>query len=278
MPFRFKNVTALVAGAMTALMVGGVVAGEWLVDGKTGCRIWNGFPEPGESMSWDGPCDNGFANGKGTLQWYKDGKPNGTYTGERKEGKANGSGINNWLSGDRYEGNWKDDQPDGKGTYTWANGSGYQGDWVEGRKHGNAIYLWPNGDRFEGTYRNDRPFAGVYIRADGSRYLAEISDNSIGPGKRIFSAEEIQAVRKVGSKICRPGAQALGFIDTVIIGFVENVSANRIQIRIASTGSLLPQKYQDVDLSQNTIIWDDADNWHVCAGTESGPAAPATSR
>ena len=68
MPFRLKDVTALLAATATALMVGGAIAGEWLVDGKTGCRIWNGFPEPGESMSWDGPCDNGFANGKGTLQ------------------------------------------------------------------------------------------------------------------------------------------------------------------------------------------------------------------
>ncbi|MBI1320954.1 MAG: hypothetical protein GC168_18665 [Candidatus Hydrogenedens sp.] len=257
------------AGSLAVTMPVSSAAGEWLVDAKSGCRVWNGFPEPGETMTWDGACENGFATGKGTLDWFKDGKPNGNYVGERKDGKANGYGINSWLSGDRYEGNWKDDQPNGKGTYTWANGSGYQGDWVEGRKEGNAVYIWANGDRFEGTYKGDRPFAGIYIKADGSRHLAEISDNSIGPGKRIFSADELQAVRQVGTKVCRPGPPVFGFLDTTLVGFVETVANNRIQIRIASTGSMLPQKYQDVDLSQNTIIWDDADNWHVCAGGKS---------
>ena len=63
-------------------------ASNWLADAKTGCKIWDGVPEAGESVSWDGPCQDGLASGPGTLLWFKDGKANGSYVGERVAGKA----------------------------------------------------------------------------------------------------------------------------------------------------------------------------------------------
>ena len=262
---RFASVTVAAASVLLAATVSlaADVTGEWLVDPKSGCRVWNGFPEAGESVSWDGPCDGGYAHGEGTLQWFLDGEPNGGYEGERQNGKANGYGINSWTNGDRYEGYWQEDLPHGFGTYTWTNGSGYQGDWVEGKKHGNAKYIWPNGDSFEGTYKNDRPFGGVYIEANGKRYLAQIHGNSIGPGQRVFTAEERAAVRTVGSRICRPGSMFFEMVDTTIVGFVEEVNEERIKIRIARTG-LWFQTYNEISLSQDTIIWDDANNWEMC--------------
>lgn len=251
-------VFGLVLGPITAL-----AAGEWLVDPKTGCRIWNGYPEPGENVSWDGPCENGYAQGFGRLTWFKDDKANGTYEGERKDGKANGYGINTWVNGDRYEGQWRDDKPHGEGTYTWANGAGYKGGWIDGRKEGTAIHIWPSGDRFEGTYRNDRPFAGTYIKADGSRWIAEISENSVGPGARYFTEEERVAIRTVGSKVCRPSSMMFGMFDTTIVGFVEAVNGDRIQIRVAKTGYPF-QTHEQITLGQNTILWDDAANWELC--------------
>ncbi|MEI7610885.1 MAG: hypothetical protein WCJ64_26170 [Rhodospirillaceae bacterium] len=240
------------------------LAGEWLADKKSGCKVWDGIPEPGESISWDGPCENGFASGSGTLLWFKDGKANGSYIGERAGGKAQGHGINTWLSGDRYEGNWKDDAPSGKGTYTWANGSGYQGEWREGKKQGKAVYIWPNGDRFEGLYQDDRPVSGMYIKADGARYVAEITDGTIGPGNRLYTTEERLSVRRVGTKVCRVGSPVLGVLETKMIGFVENVTDARIQIRIADPGTLIGQTYLGLPIDKNSIIWDDPDNWGPC--------------
>ena len=240
------------------------LAGEWLADKKSGCKVWDGIPEPGESISWDGPCENGFASGSGTLLWFKDGKANGSYIGERAGGKAQGHGINTWLSGDRYEGNWKDDAPSGKGTYTWANGSGYQGEWREGKKQGKAVYIWPNGDRFEGLYQDDRPVSGMYIKADGARYVAEITDGTIGPGNRLYTTEERLSVRRVGTKVCRVGSPVLGVLETKMIGFVENVTDARIQIRIADPGTLIGQNYLGLPIDKNSIIWDDPDNWGPC--------------
>lgn len=262
-PFRFIAV-AIVAVTLALLLAGGpALAGEWLVDSRNGCKIWNGWPEPGESIQWDGPCENGYASGSGTLLWFKDGKPNGSYVGERWGGKANGQGINTWLSKDRFEGAWKDDLPHGNGTYTWANGSGYQGQWREGKKHGRATYIWPNGDRFEGVYENDKPVSGVYIKADGTRYVADTATDTIGAGARLLSVEERAALRRVGTKVCRAGSTMFGMMEARMVGFVEAVSDNRIQVRIANSG-IFSFSYQDLSLVQNSIIWDDPDNWGPC--------------
>lgn len=240
-----------------------VLAGEWMADSKTGCRVWNGYPEPGESISWNGPCEEGYASGAGTLLWFKDGKPNGNYVGERKGGKANGHGINTWLNGDRYEGSWKDDAPNGKGTYTWTNGSGYQGDWREGKKHGRAIYIWANGDRFEGLYENDKPVSGTYIKADGSRYLADTTSEAIGPGSRLFTAEERLSVRRVGTKVCRTGSNLFGLMEAKLVGFVETVTDDKVQIRVVDTG-FGGQNYLGIPVNAGTILWDDPENWGPC--------------
>lgn len=258
-PFRLLAV----AFSVLALTGTAALAGEWLADARNGCKIWNGWPEPGEAIQWDGPCENGYASGSGKLLWLKNGKPNGSYVGERWGGKANGHGINTWLSGDRYEGDWKDDLPHGKGTYTWVDNSGYQGEWRDGKKQGRAKYIWPNGDRFEGVYENDKPVSGVYIKADGTRYVADTSTETIGPGARLYTAEERAAVRRVGTKVCRTGTTMFGMMDTKLTGFVEGVSENRIQIRIASSG-YFSFYYQDLYLTQNSILWDNADNWDPC--------------
>ena len=57
-------------------------AGEWIADSTTGCQVWNGNPSPGDSISWSGSCTNGKATGKGVLQWYLNGNPQGRYEGD----------------------------------------------------------------------------------------------------------------------------------------------------------------------------------------------------
>jgi hypothetical protein len=47
----------------------------WMADGKTGCKVLNPFPQPGEGVEWSGTCVDGFATGVGTLTWLKEGKP-----------------------------------------------------------------------------------------------------------------------------------------------------------------------------------------------------------
>lgn len=104
----------------------------WIADPRTGCKVWNAGPLPGESVSWSGGCVAGLATGTGTLQWFKDGKPAGRYDGQYRAGKQNGRGTFLFVSGNRYEGEWRDGKPDGEGTKTNADGRVFSGTWANG--------------------------------------------------------------------------------------------------------------------------------------------------
>lgn len=104
----------------------------WIADARTGCKVWNAGPQPGESVQWSGNCVAGLATGTGTLHWFKDGKPGGRYEGQYRAGKQNGRGTFYFASGNRYEGDWRDGKPDGQGTKTNTDGQVYSGTWVNG--------------------------------------------------------------------------------------------------------------------------------------------------
>jgi hypothetical protein len=81
---------ACLAGAVT-----GALAGDWIADRKTGCRVWNSNPTAQESLSWSGRCKDGLAEGAGVVQWFRDGLPF-----ERDEGQWQGGGK--WVTVCRF--------------------------------------------------------------------------------------------------------------------------------------------------------------------------------
>ena len=62
----------------------------------------------------------------------------GQYTGDCRNGKANGFGTATGV--DSYTGNFKDGYPDGEGKYSWKNGTWYNGGWKAGLFDGNGTY------------------------------------------------------------------------------------------------------------------------------------------
>ena len=60
----------------------------------------------------------------------------GTYEGECKSGKANGTGKAVGINS--YDGEFKNGLPEGKGKYTWSNGNYYYGSWKKGQKDGKG--------------------------------------------------------------------------------------------------------------------------------------------
>jgi hypothetical protein len=135
----------------------------WAEDGfivdQKGCKVGNPSPKASESVAWSGECVNGYADGKGSLQWYVDGAkstryegtlkagllsgrgkltmPNGaTYDGEWLAGKQSGKGVQAMPDGTRYEGEWKNGQPDGHGELRNAAGEALAGKWKEGAYEG----------------------------------------------------------------------------------------------------------------------------------------------
>ena len=105
---------------------------NWIADAKTGCRVSNPDPGPDESVSWSGDCKDGFAEGRGVLQWFLHGKPGDRYEGEFRGGKFDGHGTYTFVNGGRYEGEFGADRPTGTGTYTTDDGEVFSGTWANG--------------------------------------------------------------------------------------------------------------------------------------------------
>ena len=82
----------------------------WIADKKTGCKVWDPAPEPGEAVEWSGPCKNGLADVEGTLQWSQNGQPSDRYVGEYHGGKRNGHGTVTYRNGQTVNGEWRDDE------------------------------------------------------------------------------------------------------------------------------------------------------------------------
>lgn len=81
----------------------------WIADSKTGCKVWNPSPQAHETIRWSGGCEGGYARGKGTLQFYENGRPADRYEGEYQAGKRNGHGVVVMGNGTRIEGDWRND-------------------------------------------------------------------------------------------------------------------------------------------------------------------------
>jgi len=80
-----------------------------------------------------------------------------TYTGDCKNGLANGKGIAQGI--DKYEGKFKDGLPHGNGTYQYANGDIYQGDFKNGMKNGNGKFSFKYMSRdstYQGIWKQDK--------------------------------------------------------------------------------------------------------------------------
>jgi hypothetical protein len=100
----------------------------------------------------------------------------GSYTGECKNGKAEGTGTA--IGTDTYAGEFKNGKPEGKGKYTWANGDYYFGGWKKGLKDGKGeLHLPVNGvDSVIYGYWSKGVYKGKYERP----YIIHNTSSNIG--------------------------------------------------------------------------------------------------
>lgn len=69
--------------------------------------------------------------------------------------------------------------------------------------------------------------------------------------------------KRQGDLVCKPGSVAFGLIKQEVRAYVEQVSGERIQLRIANTGGQT-MHYQGVPLRVDTLIWDEYYEWMKC--------------
>ena len=135
------------------------------VEDEKGCKVYNPAPQQNESISWDGQCQNGFAHGKGTLNWFINGELKERYVGELADGWAEGEGTYISDNGTRYRGQWVRSKQTGQGQIINPDGSSYQGEWLNGRPHGVGTYRAANGEITEGEWEN----GNLKYETDGRR-------------------------------------------------------------------------------------------------------------
>lgn len=112
----------------------------------------------------------------------------GTYVGECKNGKADGTGKA--IGANTYDGEFKNGVPEGKGKYTWSNGDYYYGSWKKGLKDGKGeLHHFEDGterrttgywkkDNYRGEYEN--PYVITNVTPDVGRVQVEkMSDKEI---------------------------------------------------------------------------------------------------
>ena len=123
-------------------------------DRQSHCKVWKPSLLPEDSVSWSGPCLDGYANGRGVARWSNGGTETLTYNGEFRLGVLQGRGVMTAAGGDRYEGEYKDGKRDGQGVYSAASGQRYSGEFRDNKRHGRGISTDANGVSSQVEFRD----------------------------------------------------------------------------------------------------------------------------
>jgi len=152
------------------------------------------------TVSWNGPCVDGRAQGQGVLEWFRDGRRTVHYDGAMLNGRMTGVGVMtdsrgivrrgvfdnaefqdgtaNYPDGRRYEGRWYKGRWT-RGTLTGPGGRRMDGRWSEGRMTGVGVAEGPEG-RYEGNWYKGKPEGkGVFVARDGERYEGKWHDGRL---------------------------------------------------------------------------------------------------
>ncbi len=158
---KLKIRAVSIAAASALLLCAPAVshAGDWIAGAKYGCKVWNPQPSAGETVRWNGACKDGFADGKGVLEWLRGGN-----------------------SYERDEGTWHGGRQTGEGTQSWPRGQ-YRGEFLESLPHGKGMLI--SGEaRYDGAFMNGKPNGkGVLTNASGT-FSGTWADGCFNDGKR----------------------------------------------------------------------------------------------
>ena len=127
----------------------------WTGDSRNGCWVWNPNPQAEETVLWNGPCEDGPAQGDGLLEWryMEAGEPRGErYVGSLARGRMHGIGTFLDSQGSIYQGEWQVDRMHGCGVYKFVGGAKFRGEWKYGKMDGYGVYENLENDTFMGKF------------------------------------------------------------------------------------------------------------------------------
>src|SRR5271170_4592836 len=199
------NVHAVQNSDSNVADAGTATAASSLKDLKSGCAVRQIAGVAADVVTWSGHCDQGLAEGQGTLAIWNLGKPvesligdfdkgavrdgrvqikwpdGSSYDGNAVQSRVDGKGVLTTAAGDRFDGQWTAGHLSGQGSELWANGDRYDGAWRDGKANGHGIQSWSDGRKYDGDWQNDQPNGhGIVTRKDGSRFEADFVDGRQG--------------------------------------------------------------------------------------------------
>ena len=150
-PQTRRGIAAMAMAAGLLAAAAAARAGEWAVDGKSGCQLWDPNPQLEETVAWSGACTNGRAEGQGIARWSKGDTTIETDDGEWRDGRQAGKGTQTWPGG-HYEGELADGEPNGMGVLTLQK-LRYEGEFRYGKPNGLGA-LTAGGEIVRGTWKD----------------------------------------------------------------------------------------------------------------------------
>lgn len=122
------------------------------LSGPEDCRVVNTTKMDRVKPTWDGGCQDGFAEGRGILEWHdRNQKLISRFEGDMKAGLRHGHGSLQLNDGNRYEGGFLDGRYHGKGTLVTMKGR-YDGEFAYGARNGHGKMIYSMGGRYEGQW------------------------------------------------------------------------------------------------------------------------------
>ncbi|MEH6437455.1 hypothetical protein [Massilia sp. DD77] len=183
--------TARLLSALALLAPGAVSAADapgYL--GEADCRIAALKPAPVDNrIAWNGGCKDGYADGKGALEWR---------TGEKKPRRIEGTLVRGEIAGEAtltyqggaYIGTFRHGVPHGSGYFKHANEGGlYEGGVVDGKREGAGMHIAPDRSTYEGQWKaGKRHGFGKAVFALGGSYEGEWREGEFnGKGKIVYA-------------------------------------------------------------------------------------------
>lgn len=144
-----------------------IVQDHWVKCSNIDCELSDPYYESGETVTWEGKCENGKANGYGVMKKFVNNNLHSVYTGEYKFGIREGNGVYELINKFKLECAFVNGQAIGQGK-KWVNGKlNYEGDIVNYCCHGIGKLFYEDGTIEKGLFNMGILYIGKSINKLG---------------------------------------------------------------------------------------------------------------
>lgn len=240
--------------------------------GAPDCRLAPVQPAPAQAPAWSGGCKDGYASGKGVLEWRdKDGKTarlEATFLAGQIQGEATLHAAN----GDVYTGTFRGGIADGQGYVRYRDGAQYEGGMRMGMRSGNGEMLYANGNDYSGQWKDNEPDGfGTKTYMLGGRYVGGWTrGKQSGQGKLVYAGIPGREVATLdGRDPGRPDTPAPTRTYTLKDDHAHVGTLLREDIALGSTVPT-DRGYQDLSTEQRAIV----NSWYPALAPGDEPPYP----